>query len=181
MPLMRGVLSPPSDAVVAASEFPLDLAVQHLSGGGAASLPVTLRSQIRQRDDVSLRRLRRASRSHRAVSPKACAAARFGEAEPYWRTEWLWAEDGSLGVVWREPKDAGASGPVATQELTLDAAGTTRAIVAGLPHADRPLDVQTELEFRDPSGEVQTSSRTVPIWPASRVVGLRAPRCAGAR
>ena len=77
--------------------------------------------------------------------------------------------------MWREPKDAGASGPVATQELKLDAAGTTRAIVAGLPHADRPLDVQAELEFRDPSGEVQTSSRTVPIWPASRVVGLRAP------
>ena len=173
VPLMRGVLSPPRDPVVGASEFPLDIAVQHLSGGGATSLPVTLRSQIRQRDDVRFPGYEGFAFAQGGVS-EGVRRRSFGESEASWRSEWLWAEDGSLGVVWREPKDADARGPVATQELTLDAAGTARAEITGLPRADRPLDVQTELAFRDPSGEVQTSARTVPVWPSSRVVGLRA-------
>ena len=177
VPLMRGVLSPPRDAVVAAGEFPLDLAVQHLSGGGASSLPVMLRTQIRQHNELSFAGYDAFAFAQGGVT-EGVRRRSFGESEPYWKTEWLWGEDGSLGAVWHEPKDAGARGPVATQQLTLDTAGTARAIVAGLPHADRPLDVQAELEFRDPSGEVSTSSRTVPIWPASRVVGLRAPRSA---
>jgi hypothetical protein len=173
VPLMRGVLSPPRDAVVAADEFPLDLAVQHLSGGGASLLPVTLRTQIRSRTGVQFAGFDDFAFAQGGVT-EGVRRRSFGESEPEWKTEWLWGEAGSLGAVWQEPKDAGADGPVATQELKLDAAGTTRAILAGLPHADRPLDVQAELEFRDPSGEVSTSSRTIPIWPASRVVGLRA-------
>jgi hypothetical protein len=116
VPLMRGVLSPPSDAVVAASEFPLDLAVQHLSGGGASSLPVTLRTQIRQRYGVAFEGYDDFAFAQGGVT-EGVRRRSFGEAEPYWKTAWLWAEDGSLGAVWREPKDAGASGPVATQEL----------------------------------------------------------------
>ena len=172
VPLMRGVLAPPRDALVAATEFPLDLAVQHLSGGGASSLPVTLRTQIRRRDDVEFAGFEGFAFARGGVV-EGVRRSSFGASEPYWEHEWLWGEDGSLGGVWRKPEGSDTSGPVASQQLTLDAAGTTRATIAGLPKADRPLDVQAELEFRDPSGEAQTSSRTIPIWPASRVVGLR--------
>ncbi|MCX5739746.1 MAG: MG2 domain-containing protein, partial [Proteobacteria bacterium] len=177
VPLMRGVLAPPRDALVAVNEFPLDLAVQYLSGGGASSLPATLRTQIRRRDDVEFAGFEGFAFARGGVT-EGVRRSSFGESEPYWEHEWLWAEDGSLGGVWRKPEGSDSSGPIASQSLTLDAAGTTRAEVAGLPRADRPLDVQAELEFRDPSGEVQTSSRTIPIWPSSRVVGLLASKYA---
>ncbi len=47
VPLMKGIIRLPPDPQVAISEFPADLAVQYLAGGGARDLPVTLRAQIR--------------------------------------------------------------------------------------------------------------------------------------
>src|SRR5262249_10794676 len=76
------------------------------------------------------------------------------------------------GLRWK-PNDDDHRGPVATQDVVLDAAGTARATVSGLPTADKPLEVVAELGFRDPSGETQTVSATVPLWPSGRLVGLK--------
>ena len=35
------------------------------------------------------------------------------------------------------------------------------------------MDVQAELEYSDPNGEVLTSSTRIPLWPANLVVGLK--------
>src|SRR5262249_18378471 len=50
--------------------------------------------------------------------------------------------------------------------------GTGKATVHKLPRATVPRDLLVELEYRDPSGETQTAARRLPLWPASRLVGL---------
>ena len=171
VPLMRGVVQPPRDPLVQATSFPLDLAVSYLAGGGASSQPVTLRTQVRERS-VEFPDYDGFSFANGGVR-EGVERRSFGDTSFGWERDWEWGEDGSLGTTWRRPDGDAGRGPVATQELKLDATGTARATVAGLPRADRPLEVQAELAFRDPSGETQTSAATVPLWPSSRVVGLR--------
>jgi alpha-2-macroglobulin len=149
VPLARGVIQPPSSAVVGAAEFPVDVAVQFLAGGFASSLPVTIRSQTRERAVVGFPDYPGFSFATGDVE-EGVRTRRFGEHE------------------------AAPPAPAVTQELTLDGNGTGRAHVAVSDlETEGPREVQVELEFRDPNGEVQTSSRTVPIWSASRAVGLR--------
>src|SRR5262249_40349935 len=45
--LMKGIIQGPATPLIAASEFPVDLSVRYLAGGGAGKLPVTLRAQVR--------------------------------------------------------------------------------------------------------------------------------------
>ena len=149
VPLARAVIQPPGSAVVRAADFPVDVAVQYLAGGGASALPVTIRSQTRERAVVSFPDLPGFAFATGDVE-EGVRTRRFGEHE------------------------AAPPAPAVTQELTLDANGTGRAKVAvGTLETASPREVQVELEFRDPNGEVQTSSRTVPVWSASRAVGVR--------
>jgi hypothetical protein len=171
VPLLRGVVQAPREPLVQATSFPLDLAVSYLAGGGAASQPVTLRTQVRERS-VAFPDYDGFHFANGGVR-EGVERRSFGDTRLGWERDWEWGEDASLGTTWRRPEDDAGRGPVATQELKLDATGTARATVAGLPRADRPLEVQAELAFRDPSGETQTSAATIPLWPSSRVVGLR--------
>lgn len=171
VPLMRGIVQPPRAPLIQPTSFPLDLAVTYLAGGGASSQTVTLRTQVRERS-VRFEDYEGFSFANGGVR-EGVTRRSFGDTSFGWERDWEWAEDGSLGTTWRRPDGDAGRGPVATQELTLDVAGTARATVSGLPRADRPLEVQAELAFRDPSGEMQTSAATVPLWPSSRVVGVR--------
>ncbi|RIL01931.1 MAG: alpha-2-macroglobulin [Proteobacteria bacterium] len=173
VPLMRGVVQPPRDALVQPSELPLDLAVAYLAGGGASDQTVTLRTQLRERGAVTFPDWDGFTFANGGVEEGVRRRA-FGDLSPAWERDWEWAEDGSLGVLWRAPEAGDARGPVAAQEVKLDARGTARATVAGLPRSERPLELQAEVAFRDPSGETQTASARVPLWPSSRVVGLKA-------
>ncbi|KPC53970.1 alpha-2-macroglobulin family protein [Amantichitinum ursilacus] len=57
--------------------------------------------------------------------------------------------------------------------LTLDANGNGKTSVANLPAFDRPYDLVLEATYADPNGEVQTLSRTVPLYPSALKVGLK--------
>ena len=57
--------------------------------------------------------------------------------------------------------------------LTLDKAGSVRTQITELPKIDKPSEILSELEFRDPNGEVQTVSARIPLWPAGWVVGIK--------
>src|SRR5262249_47181163 len=173
VPLMRALIKPPKEAQVSPREVPLDLAVQFLSGGGASGLPVRVRTQIRKRSEVSFEEYPEFEFARGGVKP-GVRTRRFGQGELDWEREWDWGEGGELGLLWRTPEEPGvARTPVSTQELVLDAAGTQRAVLKGLPRAEEPLELVSELEYRDPNGEVQTAARTIALWPAARVVGLR--------
>jgi alpha-2-macroglobulin len=170
VPLMRATLQPPKEALVSPREFPLNVAVQYLAGGGASGLPVKLRTQIQKHRAPEFPDYPRFDFAEGGVT-EGLRVRRFGEGDLDFEREWDWGEGAELGVVWRVP-EGGSKSPVATQEFALDASGTQRVTVHGLPRADEPLEVQAELEFRDPNGETQTASRTIPLWPSARIIGL---------
>jgi hypothetical protein len=59
-----------------------------------------------------------------------------------------------------------------TQDLTLDGQGGVRTTLSNIPESDSPKDLLTELEFRDPNGEIQTVTSRIPIYPARVLVGI---------
>jgi uncharacterized protein YfaS (alpha-2-macroglobulin family) len=159
VPLTRGVIRAPADPLIGATGFPLDVAVQYLAGGGASNQPVTLRAQVRPRGVAAGEAFEGFTFGNGAVRT---GLVRRGARDP--------DEDGD--------GEEGADAPTGarlhqTDDLRLDAAGTARAAIRNLPPAVTPREVLAELEFRDPNGEVQTVATTVPLWPASRMVGLK--------
>ncbi len=171
VPLMKGILQPPSDPQIGVSEIPVDVGVRYLSGGGAAKLPVTLRAQIRPKT---------------VVAPAAFEGFTFAN-EPV-KEGIVRRGGGSAPEAAEEDGDASAVAPTPGQnavhqrlELALDATGMARATISRLPPADVPLDLLLELEYWDPNGEVQTVSTTVPLWAAKSLVGIKADSWAASR
>ncbi len=158
VPLMRATVQLPDAALVGATTVPVDVAVQYLAGGPAAELPVVLRAQLRER----------ALPVDEAFEDFTFAAGAVREG--------LVREDQSQP---QEPAGAAASPVLSRQELTLDAAGTARAHLTGLPAIDAPRELLAEIEYRDPNGEVQTAAARVPLWPAAVAAGIAAEHWAG--
>ena len=52
VPLMKAVIQGPREPLVNARELEVDLAVSYLSGGGAAHLPVKIRTEIQPKSIV---------------------------------------------------------------------------------------------------------------------------------
>ncbi|MCX5907943.1 MAG: alpha-2-macroglobulin, partial [Deltaproteobacteria bacterium] len=59
-------------------------------------------------------------------------------------------------------------------DLVLDASGSGRTTIANLPKGEAPKEILTELEFKDPNGEMQTVSTRIPLWPSRYLVGIKA-------
>jgi uncharacterized protein YfaS (alpha-2-macroglobulin family) len=159
LPFMRGVLRAPTAPQIAVSTVPVDLAVQYLSGGAAANLPVELRSELQLRDVLPFEAAPGLERFLFGRGAVTVGLHKEGQGA---------ACDGDDC-----PAEPGAETPkIASQNLTLDAAGTARAEIP-VDTSGRPKELAVELAYRDPAGAVQTASTRVPLWPASRVVGLQ--------
>ena len=148
LPLLTGALQPPAEPLVDRHEFPLDVALRYLAGGPARRLETTLRTQVRPR------------------------SVRLDDYEDYAFLAGA-VREGIERRGWGEEDPAAATPEVRAQPLVLDDAGGARATVGELPASEGPTEVVAELAFRDPNGETQTLSRTVPLWPAARMIGLR--------
>ncbi len=147
VPLMRAVIRPPSGPLVAPASVPVDLTVSYLSGGGAGNLPVKFRHDLKER--------------------------------------YLWGYEGfddyvfsngavKEGIVRYDSEEQERSVPeLKSVPLTLDKKGSVRTTVSGLPPINKPMQIVAELEYRDPSGEVQTASSRIPLWPANRLIGVK--------
>jgi len=147
VPLMRAILRPPAEDLVAPPSFPLDLTVNYLGGGGAGSLPVKLRYQLEPRY---------------VPAPDAYDSFVFSRGKV------------KEGIVRGEEEDTGTEEfPIQSMDLTLDRSGSIRTSIAGLPKIEVPMGVLAELDFRDPNGEVQTASARIPLWPAARMIGIK--------
>jgi hypothetical protein len=134
--------------------------VQYLAGGGASRLPVTLRAQIRPYSFPAPLDFEHFTFANGAVRE---GVVDLGDEE----------EAGAPAGEPRRPKLHDR------QALTLDDAGTAHSAIGGLPRAGEVRELLAELEFRDPNGEVQTVSSTVPLWPAALLAGIRAEHWAG--
>lgn len=163
VPLMKAVLRPPAEPLIAATEFPLDVSVQYLAGGGAANLPVVLRAQVTPKRMTPPENFEEFTFANGSVTEGIVRRGAGGDE--------MLDEDEPADVDGRTP---GPSPKIHQREaLTLDAAGTARATITKLAVAPTPQDVLAELEYRDPSGETQTASTRVAIWPAASLVGLK--------
>ena len=56
--------------------------------------------------------------------------------------------------------------------MTLDQQGVIRTKLSGLPEIDSPKDLLTELEYKDPNGEIQTVASRIPLYPAQGLIGI---------
>jgi hypothetical protein len=159
VPLMRATVRGPAGPAVNVTEIPLDLGVRYLAGGAARRLPVVVRTQL---------------------APYALAA--FDAFEEFVFATGAVKEGTSRASAEEESDDADESAPPAArrppavhsrESVTLDDGGTGRVVVRGLPASPSPQTLVAELEFRDAAGETQTVATRIPLWPSSRLVGLR--------
>jgi hypothetical protein len=154
VPLMRGAIRVPTAPQVAVTSVPIDVSAEYLSGGAAKGLPVTIRSQL-----------------HPDAFPN------FPDFENF-----TFANGGVTEGVVREGEDSEEETPTQEHEgvhqridLTLDAAGGARTEITGIKTAATPIELNAEMEFRDPNGETQMVSNKTTIWPAARLVGISVP------
>lgn len=56
--------------------------------------------------------------------------------------------------------------------ISTDANGNAKVVIKDLPAIDRAYDLVIEATYADPNGEIQTLSRSVPLWPSAVKVGL---------
>jgi uncharacterized protein YfaS (alpha-2-macroglobulin family) len=160
VPLMKGSVQVPADAQVAVASVPVAITVQYLAGGPAAGLPATLRAQVRDREPPKSDALEHGTFANGRVREELL---RHSEAE--------------------DDNGTGGSKPILLprQTLTLDAGGTAHTDLAGVPSVDTVRELLVEAEYRDPNGEAQTTTATVPLWPAAIVPGIDVQHWAGAK
>ena len=159
VPLMKAVIQGPREPVVNARELEVDLAVSFLSGGGAAHLPVKVRTEI-QPLSVFFPDYEETIFSNGGVKT---GLEKFERSDVTLEEE----EEGSGDPGAQQKRKV-----LQTRELTLDKQGGARTRLSGLPAADTPLDLLAELEFRDPNGEMQTVATRIPTYPAPWLVGI---------
>ena len=159
---MKGILQGPAAPLIRPKEASVDLSVSYLSGGGASYLPVRLRAEIQERavsfpdfEDYVF-----------AGGPLREGIVSSGEQTD---DEETGAEEAETGA----PPASGKSLRLPTRDVMLDAAGVARVKFSNLPDVAAPKDIHTELEFRDPNGEIQTATTKVALYPSSRLVGIR--------
>jgi uncharacterized protein YfaS (alpha-2-macroglobulin family) len=151
VPLMRGVIVPPQEDVLAPGLMPLDVSVRYLAGGGASDLPVKLRYKVMP------------------------AAYSFGGLYE----DFLFAQDVQpvrcdAGYA-PEPYEGSSNPPLAVRTVSgvLDQSGSARLTLESLPQIASPAKLFAELEYKDPNGEIQTVSSQLPLLPSSYLVGIK--------
>jgi uncharacterized protein YfaS (alpha-2-macroglobulin family) len=155
LPSMRGSVAVPIQPLVAPREIPLDFHVAYLSGGGAAGLPVKVRT---------------------VLEPQPVQFAGYPDYVFGGK-----AVNEGITTLGRGPADFDFD-PDETEEhpstaettpLTLDDSGAARLVLAHPPAVHEPSRLTAELEYSDADGEVMTTAGYVSLLPASLSLGIR--------
>ncbi len=152
LPLMKAAIRMPAQVQVGVTSVPIDLSAEYLSGGAAAGLAVTLRSQVQPNASISFPDFEDFTFAN-------------GEVKQGTVTSEQWYQ----GFQTVTPP-----GVHQRKDLTLDAAGGARTVITDIERSPTPTDVRAEMEYHDPNGETQTVSNSVTIWPAKWLAGIRA-------
>jgi uncharacterized protein YfaS (alpha-2-macroglobulin family) len=160
VPSMHAIVQAPKEPLVNADKASLDLFVSYLSGGGAAYLPVKLRTQVQPK----------------TLSFPGYDTFRFGgdEVKPGIQN------GGGHGAFYDESEDQSgeednteSSGPAQVLPLALDGQGAARATVPKLPKNAAAMDLAAELEYQDANGETLSASARIALWPSAVVLGIQ--------
>lgn len=151
VPLMRGTLKLPADTV-AADSIKAVVQVQYLAGGPAAGEAVKLRAVVRPAGSRQLE----AFEGFNFASGDVSASVLKG------------------GVITdEEVESTEADQALEVRNAVLDKAGGVTLPLDGWRKQSGPATLSAELEYRDPNGEVQTSSSSTVLWPADVQTGLK--------
>ncbi len=157
LPLVDARLAAPKALQVSPAELPLDVQLSYLAGGGVAQSAARVSALLRPRaltfDGYD------GWSFEPPRDPKAAGADAEGGGEP-------------------APADKLVADKL---PLVTDAQGAARITLKDLPKTTRASELQAELSFNDPNGEVQTTSTRVELWPAAVVPGIRAASWASSR
>jgi uncharacterized protein YfaS (alpha-2-macroglobulin family) len=162
VPLLKGIIQPPSEPLINAREVMLDLSIQYLAGGGAGLLPIKLRSEIRPKYITPFEGFDDFVFGNGSVKE---GLVRRGEP--------LEVEEFEEGYE-RERRTAEKKEvKLPTIDLILDKSGSTRTTISNLPKVESPKEILTEMEFKDPNGETQTISSRIPLWNSKYLIGIK--------
>ncbi|HWT34834.1 MAG TPA: MG2 domain-containing protein, partial [Paraburkholderia sp.] len=157
LPVFKGTIAvrdEKSHPLVAASEAPVTLQIDYMSGGGASSLPVQVSALMK-----------------RTTPAFAGTYPEFSFA-PYRKHNE--ANTSSDDEESEQAADDDTSKLIADKEpVTLDGNGAGSLTLKNVPQLDAPKRLALEATFADPNGEVQTISGGATLWPAAVVAGVK--------
>ena len=166
VPLMKAEISGPKAPQTNAKSVDLDLHLRYLSGGAAAYAPVKVRAVVRPK-----------AVNFPDYDGFTFANGKIVEGVEQQGGYQLFAGEYELGDADSEEpvpvQPANGVRPLKSLELGLDSGGSARVTLPGLPAADSPQEVNAELEYSDPNGEVLTTSTRVPLWPSKILLGIK--------
>lgn len=166
LPVMTGRIIGPKAALVQPKEVPLGLQINYGNGGGAAGLPVRVSAQLSDADvDTALRTQR--FPGFKFQPPRE---PRDANARGFFSEDYVDEDDGEESL---HPRDARSKLVADKLAATLDAKGAGSITLSKLPEVTTPRQLLVQATYADPNGEVQTLSRTLPVWPAGVVLGVR--------
>ena len=148
LPTMRATISGPKDAVVRPSAVPISLFVGYLSGGGAANMPVAIRTAF----------------SADSATPDGWDGWTFGGDEV---KEGVTALDGD-GNAPDAPTPLSQTLPV-----TLNAQGTAQTSIEIAQNIAETTAMTVEMDYQDANGETLTASRAIILHPAAVQLGIK--------
>jgi uncharacterized protein YfaS (alpha-2-macroglobulin family) len=160
VPLMKAYLRAPSEDLISPTAVPMDLTVTYLAGGSAGQLPVKFRYLMEPRFVSPPDAFEGFTFTNGKVKEGLVRNAHGYEE---------WDEEGNA----ERTEDATKKDSLKRQDLVLDRMGSARATISELPNIEKPMSILTELDFKDPNGEVQTASSRIPLWPSSWLIGIK--------
>lgn len=155
IPLMKGFVKGPGEPVVNAENIDVDISLSYLSGGGASLQTVKLRTESRQKH------------IHMADYPEFTFNS--GAVKPGLIQREERSYEDSEGE--QDSAKEALNQNIQSREIVLDSFGAARTKIS-VPRSAVPREIAAELEFRDPNGEVQTISSSIPYYPSEYLVGI---------
>ena len=148
LPTMRATITGPKETLVRPKLVPLDLFVGFLSGGGAANLPVAIRTAFAAAD----------------IAPDGWDGWTFGGDAP---KEGITPLDGDGGAPEKTL-------PVSqTLPVTLNAGGTAQTQIEIASPVDTTTAMTVEMDYQDANGETLTASQKIVLNPSAVRLGLK--------
>ena len=158
LPVFKGTIAVRDEKnhpLVAASEAPVTLQIDYMSGGGASGLPVQVSALMKSTTPAFAGTYPEFSFAPYKKRNDANASSSDDE-----ESEQAADDDTSKLVADKEP-------------VTLDRNGAGSLSLKNLPQVDAPKRLALEATFADPNGEVQTISGNATLWPAAVVAGVK--------
>ncbi|WP_414439311.1 MG2 domain-containing protein [Burkholderia sp. 22PA0106] len=166
LPVFKGTVAvrdAKTSPLVGASEAPVTVQLDYVSGGPASNLPVRVSALVRP------------------ATPAFADRYPDFSFSPY-RPEQPGSDAGASDDDDNDDSSAASSGPdpdapklVADKlPVTLDRNGAGSLTLKSLPKVDAPKRLALEATFADPNGEIQTIRNDTTLWPAALAAGIKA-------